>query len=54
MANATVHTYAVNEISRKLKHTKIAFLPKNTTSHTQPLDDVSWSSSQPCDAQNEK
>ena len=35
--NASVHTFACEEISEELKHTKIMFLPKNTTSQTQPL-----------------
>ena len=38
MDNASVHVLAVKELDDKLKHTKVVFLPKNTTAHTQPLD----------------
>ena len=36
--NASVHKSALAEVSNKLKHTMVILFPKNTTSHTQPLD----------------
>ena len=38
MDNASVHKTAAESVASGLRHTKVILLPKNTTSHTQPLD----------------
>ena len=38
MDSASVHKTAAENVAPGLRHTTVVLLPKNTTSHTQPLD----------------